>query len=195
MLLWRRDVCKNGIPDLAFVPTVIKFGTLKKLLSLLAALIPGFAIHAAPLEPGSTAPAITATNQNGEAVALQDVYAKGLTLVYFYPKADTSGCTAQACSFRDAYAGFQKDGLTIYGVSRDGVEAQKKFKEKYQIPFDLIADVDGKVAEAFGVDLIPVAGLTKRQSFLIRDGKIVWTSLASKTKEAAKEVQAALDKL
>jgi len=148
-----------------------------------------------PLPTGAPAPQVTAKDQDGRDVAFNDVYAKGITLVYFYPKAETPGCTAEACSLRDSYAGLQGIGLQILGVSRDTPEAQKKFRDSHHLPFTLIADTDGKVAEAFHVPLYPVVGMTKRQSFIIRNGKVVWSSLSAQTSGAAKEVQSALDKV
>ena len=124
-----------------------------------------------------------------------DVYAKGITLVYFYPKAETPGCTKEACSLRDSYATLQGNGLQILGVSRDTPEAQKKFRDNQHLPFTLIADTDGKVAEAFHVPMIPVIGVPMRQSFIIKDGKVAWASLSAQTSGAAKEVQSALDSL
>ena len=149
----------------------------------------------APLVPGAPAPQLTAKDQDGKAISFADVYSKGITLVYFYPKAETPGCTAEACSLRDAYEGLHAKGLQILGVSKDGVEAQKKFHENKKLPFTLIADPEGHVAEAFHVPLIPVIGVTKRQSFLIKDGKVVWSSLSAQTGSAAQEVQKALDSL
>ena len=150
---------------------------------------------AAPLVPGSPAPQLTANDQDGKPVNFVDVYAKGITLVYFYPKAETPGCTAEACSLRDAYEGLQAKGLQILGVSKDTVAAQKKFQEHLKLPFTLIADTDGKVAAAFAVPLIPVIGVTKRQSFIIKDGKLAWSSFSAQTSGAAQEVQKALDTL
>jgi peroxiredoxin Q/BCP len=116
------------------------------------------------LSVGDEAPRVAAPDQNGTTVNLADVYAKGPTLVYFYPKADTPGCTAQACSLRDAFPDFTGQGVQIIGVSADTAEAQKKFAEKYNLPFVLLADADGAVAKAFGV---PTAmGFAKRQSFI-----------------------------
>jgi thioredoxin-dependent peroxiredoxin len=149
----------------------------------------------APLPPGAPAPQVTALDQEGKPVNFQEVYDKGITLVYFYPKAETPGCTAEACSLRDSYADLHGIGLQILGVSRDTPEAQRKFRDNHHLPFTLIADTDGKVAEAFHVPLYPVVGMTKRQSFIIRNGKVVWSSLSAQTSGAAKEVQAALDKV
>ena len=146
-------------------------------MSLLALF--GFSAFAKadPLAVGAPAPEISAVDQDGKAVDFKALYAKGPTLVYFYPKADTPGCTKQGCSIRDGWAELQAKGIQVLGVSEDKPDAQKKFAEKYKLPHTLIADSDGKVAKAFAVDMIPVAGLTKRQSFLIKDGKVVWNML------------------
>jgi thioredoxin-dependent peroxiredoxin len=151
----------------------------------------GCSLGAEPLAIGANAPDITAPDENGRPVDFAKVYAHGLTLVYFYPKADTPGCTAQACSLRDGIADLKTDGVTILGVSHDTAEAQKKFKEKYRLPFTLIADHDGKVIQAFGVPTI-IFGIAKRQSFLIKDGKVVWRSLSAETKGHAEEVRKAV---
>ena len=152
-----------------------------------------FTAKAEPLTVGAAAPTITAKNQDGQPVNLADVYSKGTTLVYFYPKAGTAGCTAQACSLRDSFADLNQRGLQVIGVSEDTADSQKKFKEEQKLPFTLIADSDGKVAEAFGVPL--TMGLAKRQSFIVKEGKIAWVSPQAKTKEHAQEVQAALESL
>ena len=154
-----------------------------------------FSPRSRAIEVGSPAPAVTAPDQDGKAVNFKDVYDKGITLVYFYPKAGTPGCTAQACSLRDAFATLHGENLQILGVSRDTPEAQKKFQEKNHIPFELIADADGKVAKAFGVPSILGLPLSSRQSFIIKDGKVVWAALSAKTAEHASEVQTALDSL
>lgn len=167
-------------------------------LLLLAMNLFSLFAHGASVEPlalGVPAPQLVAKNQDGKDVVFADVYSKGMTLVYFYPKAETPGCTAEACSLRDAYEGLHAKGLQILGVSKDTVEAQKKFQENRKLPFTLIADPEGKVAEAFHVPLIPVIGVTKRQSFIIKDGKIAWSSLSAQTGGAAQEVQKALDTL
>jgi peroxiredoxin Q/BCP len=149
--------------------------------------------HAEPLSVGNDAPAITAVTETGETISLADVYKKGFTLVYFFPKADTPGCTAQGCSLRDAYEELSHKGVTVIGVSTDKVENQKAFKEKYHFPFTLIADTDKKVMHAFGQDGIMFAS---RQAFLInRNGKIVWRDLKASTKQQAADVLAALKQL
>jgi peroxiredoxin Q/BCP len=151
----------------------------------------GCSLGAEPLTIGAKAPDITAPDENGQSVDFAKAYAHGLTLVYFYPKASTPGCTAQACSLRDGMADLKADGVTILGVSHDTAEAQKKFKEKCHLPFTLIADHEGKVIQAFGVPTI-IFGISKRQSFLIKDGKVVWRSLNAQTKGHAEEVRKAV---
>jgi peroxiredoxin Q/BCP len=169
--------------------------TLSVLLTGFFALL-GAGVKAAPLAVGAPAPRISAIDQEGKPVQFADVYAKGITLVYFYPKADTPGCTAEACSLRDSYDKLQAQGLQIIGVSRDSAGAQKQFQEKYRLPFTLVADTDGKVAEAFGVPMMMgVLPLASRQSFIVKDGKIAWNSLKAQTKDSAEEVQKALDGL
>src|SRR5215510_10879453 len=121
-----------------------------------------FTVRAEPLTVGAAAPVITAKDQDDEPVNFADVYSKGTTLVYFYPKAGTPGCTAQACSLRDSFADLTGEGLQVLGVSEDTAESQRKFREENKLPFTLIADSDGKVAEAFGVPI--TMGLAKRQS-------------------------------
>jgi len=127
----------------------------------------------APLAVGAPAPQITGKDQEGKPVNFADVYAKGATLVYFYPKADTPGCTKQGCSLRDQWSELQAKGVQVLGVSGDKPEAQKAFREKHNFQFALIADDDGKVAAAFGVPAMR-PGIYKRTSFLVKDGKIAW---------------------
>jgi peroxiredoxin Q/BCP len=161
------------------------------LITMILTSLFGCSPSAEPLAIGAKAPEITAPDENGKPVDFAKVYAQGLTLVYFYPKASTPGCTAQACSLRDGIADLKADGVTILGVSHDTADAQKKFKEKYHLPFTLIADHGGKVIKAFGVPTI-IFGIAKRQSFLIKDGKVVWRSLDAQTKSHAQEVEKAV---
>ena len=166
----------------------------------LFSLVIGFCLavsigRAEPLAVGAAAPRPVAMDQDGKAVHFGSVYAKGVTLVYFYPKAGTPGCTAEACSLRDAYEKLSARGLQIIGVSRDTSGAQKKFQTANRIPFVLVADPDGKVAKEFGVPSIPLVNLDQRVSFIVKDGKIAWSSLHAQTKGSAQEVQAALNSL
>ena len=155
----------------------------------------GFGSKVKALEAGAPAPMPVSLDQDGNSFAFADAYAKGVTLVFFSPKADTPGCTAQACSLRDSFESLKAENLQIVGVSRDTPASQKKFQQKYNLPFSLVADSDGKVAEAFGVGGVMGLPVSKRQSFLIKDGRVVWMSLSAKTGEHAAEVQAALDSL
>jgi len=139
----------------------------------------------ADVRKGDIIPPIKGTNQEGKSVQLRDFSRKYL-LVYFYPKADTPGCTKQACSLRDSYAILQKKGVKILGVSTDTVESQKAFKEKFKLPFDLIADTEKVWTRAFGVDV--TMGLASRQAFLFRDAKLVWLDRNASTEEQAHDV-------
>jgi len=99
---------------------------------------------------GTEAPFFQSKDQNGEAVSLNDLKGKKIIL-YFYPKDDTPGCTAEACSFRDNYASLQSQGYTIIGVSVDDEKSHQKFIKKYELPFSLLSDTDHSIVEAFGV--------------------------------------------
>lgn len=141
---------------------------------------------AEPLAEGAGLPVVSQKNQDDAAVKLSEVGAAGYLLVYFYPKADTPGCTKQACSLRDSYAALTEKGVRILGVSMDSVKAQKAFKEKYKLPFDLLADADGTVVSAFGVP--KMMGFAKRQAFLFKNGKLVWRDLSASTEQQAADV-------
>jgi peroxiredoxin Q/BCP len=92
----------------------------------------------------------TTQDQDGRKVSLAD-YAAGPVLLFFYPRADTPGCTIEACGFRDSFEKLQQAGVTVLGISRDSVAAQKKFAEKYQLQYPLLADADEKICDYFGV--------------------------------------------
>ena len=102
------------------------------------------------LKPGDKAPSFEALNQRGETVRLDDFTGKKV-LLFFYPKASTPGCTAEACNLRDNYQTFQSRGYEIIGVSADSEKKQLNFSEKYELPFHLLADTDKKVIQAYGV--------------------------------------------
>lgn len=147
----------------------------------------GLFSSAAPLAVGDSAPVVSGITDEGKALALKEVYdAQEYTLVYFYPKADTPGCTAQGCSLRDAYETLLEKGVAVIGVSIDSVADQKAFKEKYSLPFTLIADLDKKVVKAFGVP--SMMGFAKRQAFLIKGGEIIWTDYSASTGQQAADV-------
>ncbi len=102
------------------------------------------------LKVGSKAPAFKGIDQNGNEISLNEYAGKNVVL-YFYPKDDTPGCTAQACNLRDNYINLLQDGFEIIGISPDPAKKHKKFEEKYELPFALIADEDHSIAEKYGV--------------------------------------------
>lgn len=102
------------------------------------------------LKVGDPAPAFTATTTDGSVLKLADLKGKDVIL-YFYPKDSTPGCTKEACAFRDAYADFAQRGAVVLGVSPDDAKSHVKFTEKFKLPFPLLADVDRKIVEAYGV--------------------------------------------
>lgn len=102
------------------------------------------------LAAGAKVPDVGASDQDGADVRLRDFAGRKL-VVYFYPKADTPGCTAESQAFRDEKAALAKSGAAIVGVSRDTVEAQKKFADKYKLNFPLLADTTSAICDAFGV--------------------------------------------
>ncbi|SHM48760.1 thioredoxin-dependent thiol peroxidase [Mucilaginibacter sp. OK098] len=104
----------------------------------------------ATLKEGDKAPDFTAKDQNGKTVSLSDFKGKNVIL-YFYPKDDTPGCTAEACDFRDNYQSMLGQGFEVIGVSTDDEKSHKKFETKYSLPFPLIADTDKSINEAYGV--------------------------------------------
>src|SRR4249920_1852243 len=116
---------------------------------------------------GDPLPAVTAPDQDGKPVNLAEEGKTGYTLVYFYPKAMTPGCTAQACSLRDSYTELQQKGVKIFGVSLDSVETQKKFQVEDRLPFELLSDKDKQVISAFGVPLMQNS-FAARQAYLFK---------------------------
>jgi peroxiredoxin Q/BCP len=102
------------------------------------------------VEEGKPAPDFEATTDTGARLKLSDFRGKPVVL-YFYPKDDTPGCTKEACGFRDAYSEFEERGAVVLGVSPDDEASHERFKEKYELPFTLLADPDHAVAEQYGV--------------------------------------------
>ena len=125
------------------------------------------------IDEGVVAPPFSAKNQDGKTINLSD-YAGKDVLLYFYPKDETPGCTKEACEFRDKYAEFKKQGAVVLGISAQDEKSHQKFAEHHHLPFDLLADPNGKIAQAYGVGKIPVLGLFKRESVLIgKDGHVL----------------------
>jgi peroxiredoxin Q/BCP len=102
-----------------------------------------------PLKPGDPAPDFALLSDEGETVRLSDLRGKRV-VVYFYPKDDTAGCTAQACGFRDRYAEVEEKGAVILGLSPDGRESHQQFKAKFNLPFTLLVDTEHAVADRYG---------------------------------------------
>ncbi len=145
------------------------------------------------IKEGNVAPQFTATNTNGETIRLKDLRGKKVVL-YFYPKDDTPGCTKEACSFRDEFSEFKKQGIEVIGVSTDSEASHKKFTTKYKLPFTLLADTDHSIADAYGVyGEKKFMGRTymgvKRMTFLIDEkGKVKKVFEKVKPEEHAREV-------
>ncbi|NDV62034.1 peroxiredoxin [Puniceicoccales bacterium CK1056] len=144
-----------------------------------------------PLEVGAEAPTITVITHKGTELNLGELYAKGPVLVYFYPRADTPGCTKQACNIRDNFDSLTAAGIEVIGVSMDSVEDQSAFQEKYDLPFLLVADEDKQLGKGFGVG--GFMGMAyRRQSFLVVDGTVVWRDLKAKPASQSADILAAL---
>ncbi len=99
---------------------------------------------------GSRAPSFTAPDGNGKAVTFPRSYGGSIVVLYFYPKDNTSGCTKEACGFRDGYDGFTKLGIRVVGVSPDGSASHSKFASKLGLPFTLVADEDKQICQSYG---------------------------------------------
>ena len=149
------------------------------------------------LQVGDRAPDIEIPTDSGEAFRLSGMKGKRVVL-YFYPKADTPGCTVEACEFRDGIKAFGKKGASIVGVSPDKPAAQAKFKQKYDLPFTLLADQDKAAAEAYGVYQEKnmygkkVMGIVRTTFVIGPDGKIEKICQKVKAKGHAAEVLAGL---
>ena len=119
-----------------------------------------------------------ALNETGELVKLSDFRGKPVVL-FFYPKADTPGCTVEACEFRDSFGDLQAAGVTLLGISRDKASAQKKFKEKFSLPYTLLADPEQVVCKQFDVIKAktmygkPVTGIERSTFVFDKDGKLI----------------------
>lgn len=146
---------------------------------------------ATPIPIGAVAPKITTADQDGNPINLGAVFAEGYTLIYFYPKAGTPGCTAEACHLRDSFAELKDKGIRVIGVSLDKPESQKNFQTKNHLPFTLIPDADHAVSKSFGVPSF--LGMDKRQSFLIHQGVVIWSDLNADPATQADEVLQVVD--
>lgn len=121
------------------------------------------------LQKGEDVPDITLQGTEGD-VDLRKA-SSGTAVFYFYPKDFTSGCTAEAQSFRDAVEDFREAGVPVYGISRDDLKSHEDFAQKHNLNFPLLSDVEGEAVEAFGVE--SGSGRAKRVTFLVSDGEVV----------------------
>lgn len=149
------------------------------------------------LEQGVQAPEFTLRDETGTPRSLSDYRGKPVVL-YFYPKDDTPGCTTEACNFRDDYSAYDQTGVTILGVSPDSPKSHKKFKEKYDLPFSLLADEDHQVClayEAWGPKKLmgrAYDGVLRTTYLIGPDGKIIKTFENVKPSDHSREVLDAL---
>jgi len=131
------------------------------------------AAYAAIPKAGDTAPLFTGQDQDGKTLKLNSLIGKKIVLLYFYPKDNTPGCTKEACGFRDRMSGLQTNNVEVIGVSFDSAESHQKFIADYKLNFRLLSDPDGKIVDAYGVQVVG-RKMARRVSFLIGlDGKIV----------------------
>ena len=131
------------------------------------------------LAEGARAPDFSLANQDGQTITLQSLLGKGPVVVYFYPKDETPGCTAEACSFRDNYDAFQQAGASVVGISDDSVESHRGFATHHGLPFLLLADTEGKVRNAFGVPRAFLGLAPGRVTFVLDKGGVVRHSFNS----------------
>jgi len=106
---------------------------------------------AATLQVGQSAPRFRLDSSTGQPIALDDLLGKKMVVIYFYPRADTPGCTTEACGFRDAIGEYDKAGVAVLGISPDSIQDVTRFAQKYTLNFPLLADPEHKVAEQYGV--------------------------------------------
>lgn len=139
----------------------------------IAAILALTATAAQALQFGTQAPAFSLPDQHSTTHALED-YQGDFVVLYFYPRADTPGCTVEAQNFSKAIDWFTERNTQVFGISTDSVEDQKAFSDKYQLPFSLLADDDGEVTKAYGVmGGIPLMRMAKRQTFIIDPNGVV----------------------
>ena len=145
---------------------LIRHTFLKSWALSLFCLLLTFSVRADVLNVGQPAPEFQLSAQDGSEVRLLDRLHKGWTVLYFYPKAGTPGCTTQACAFRDAINVIRQQNAEVYGISTDELNDLLSFYQKHKLSFDLLSDSEGKVAEAYGVKF-PLFNLARRWTFII----------------------------
>ncbi len=148
---------------------------MKFLILTVALLTAGLLVTSAQtkLKVGDAAPRVEGIDMDDSPWKLDKFLGKKIVLLYFYPKDNTPGCTKQACTLRDRGFDFQKDNIEVVGVSFDDTASHRKFMQDHDLNFTLVADTEGKIADAYGARKEPGKKMAKRMSFLIgKDGKI-----------------------
>ena len=172
---------------------------MKRILSLLAALAGTLSLSAADaiqVKVGQAAPEFEGRDHNGKSWKLSDFAGKKAVLLYFYPKDNTPGCTAQACGLRDRMGDLKKENVAVIGVSFDSSESHKKFAAEHNLNFPLLVDSDGKIADLYGARKAPGAKMARRVSVLIDEqGKIAHITDTPSAQTHLSEMKEATGKL
>ena len=135
---------------------------------------------------GDSVPSVVALDHDNNEFDFKANLSEKVSVVFFYPKAHTPGCTLQACSMRDSFSELNEKGIQVIGVSSDRSDSQKSFKDKYSLPYTLISDKGGVVAKAFG------KGKWSRQAYIFSEGKLIWKDTKGATSKQGDEAKAAL---
>jgi len=139
---------------------------MKYYTGMLFGLIFGVSSQVLAIDVGEIAPKFSLADQNGNLVTVAPNHEKTWTVLYFYPKADTPGCTKQACAFRDSIKIIEKENAHVYGISTNSVKELKEFQDKYKLNFILLSDKDGAVSKKFGTKM-PIFNMSKRHTFIL----------------------------
>ncbi len=177
----------------------MKIHSLASLTLVATVWLSGVALQAARAaqtpKAGDRAPLVEGKDQDGKSWKLADALGQKVVLLYFYPKDDTPGCTKEACGLRDRMADLKKDNVEVIGVSFDSAASHQKFIAKYKLNFPLLADPDGKIADAYGVRMTG-RDMARRVSFLIGlDGRIAHVTDTPNAETHLTEMKEAVAKL
>lgn len=145
---------------------------LERLTPIALLLLSIASVQAAPLQVGQPAPRFELKTQDGADFGLASREGQGWTVLYFYPKAGTPGCTTQACAFRDAIELIRRQNAEVYGISTDSIEDLQDFHRRHKLTFSLLSDPDAQVSEAYGVKM-PILNLAKRWTFIVDPNLVV----------------------
>jgi peroxiredoxin Q/BCP len=147
-----------------------------------------------PIKAGDAAPEFSLPDQNGKTFALKESFGKKNLIIYFYPKDETPGCTAEACAFRDQYEDFVKAGAEVIGISSDSVKSHEAFAKNRKLPFVLLSDADGAVRKLYGVPGSLFGMMPGRVTYVV-DKKGVVRHVFNSQFQATKHVDEALNVL